>query len=126
MKQNYVNFHFPGTFFAESSSRKVESFNPQEVLRDLPKNCFMFQFFWREEVKAPDSDEILFGSNHWDNKKYYPGGKIVPLSEMRKQYGNNPDFKILLSNIECNSKIGCGLLCRTGNWQCADMDSVIV
>lgn len=111
-KKYMVTFYYPGTFFAEDSSERVESIDLNKV--ECPKNCFAFEFFGTEYVDLEIHGKVktIPLSHEKIGPKYYPEGKIYTVEELQKDF----DRDILITNIQYNNNDGA-ILCRTGNWQ---------
>lgn len=105
VKKSYVEKIYRGIFFSESSISEVEERNPMKVKNDGSMQGFRFY----------DKEFIVDGEKSYDGEKsnysnwiYY--GKRLSLDEVKTQYGNNPDYRILISNMEGN---GCQYVCHT-------------
>lgn len=106
MKQLYIEWMHPGSFFAESSSAKVDC---AELPEELPKRVAGFRFFIRNETEL--DGETLSGKPH-DHTPWTYFGEEFNLEQLKALEG---DYGILVSNIENN---GYKAAVRTifGNW----------
>lgn len=103
--RHYIEWLFPGSFFAETSAKRVISrIRPPGI----PKGAYGYQFFDRIEVEA--EGETLYGRPKNRSGIYYLGGKVLTLAQVKSLPG---DYKTLISNMECNRwdrviKLECG------------------
>jgi len=110
MLKHYVKFLYPAILFPESIEREIKSRNYKKLNR-IPKDCFGFRFFDREEVKK--NGEILKGRiKNWSGMYYF--GKIYTIDQLKKEF---PKERILIGNVERNSRTGKAIRTRCGNWQ---------
>jgi len=102
MKKYFVTFYSPGTLFSESSTEEIHAWDcvcASEMAHGIAERCgatpYGFRFTTRER-----------GPSDFDSKEtkrsgmYFLGGKIETIDEIRQR--NDPDEKILLSNMEGN------------------------
>lgn len=102
MKKHYVEFMSPGTLFTESTSKEIDSWDVDKA-KEMAHNIherhgarpFGFRFFTRERGENDLDSKITERSG-----TYYLGGTIRTIEEVRA--ANNPDERILLSNMEAN------------------------
>lgn len=113
----YVEFFFPGTFFAESSLVK---FTGEPI--PIPPRAFGWCCKSRQEVVA--DGETLVGPYRAKGKKKLIGN-FHTVEDLKARFGSSPDHRILISNIDGNDYRGA-CLCRTGNWQPVDDDVDVV
>jgi hypothetical protein len=108
MKQHYVTFLSPGSFFPEESTRKVDGWYPdlerQSLLAD---GAFAFYFTTRERA-----DDELDSRQTAKSGRYYLGGEVFHLSSLPQDAAH----RTLRSNIE-QFEGQNAIKCRTGNWQ---------
>lgn len=113
--QTFVEILFPGTLFPEEQVQEVLSRKPQTVAKKLPKGAFCFQFFDQicKEVIVDGETRTICGKRKNESGRYYPEGKVYTAKEIAAL---GPDYRILLSNMECNDwpKV---VKTRCGNWQ---------
>ena len=109
MLVHYVELFFPGTLFAESAIEKIKN---RRAKFKIPKNCFGFRFFDKEEVKAPDTNETLEGKPKNHSGMYFIGTRYTK-KEVASKF---PKQKILIANIQSNHWIAA-VKTRVGNWQ---------
>jgi hypothetical protein len=69
MTKHYVLFFFPGFFVSETDEREVKTRNPK-LLKGVPKNCYAFQFFDREEIVS-DGERLVGESKNFSHKLLY-------------------------------------------------------
>ncbi len=110
MLKHYVEFLYPGIFFVDTSIREVKTRNYKNLQR-IPKGCFGFRYFDKEEIKK--SGEILEGRKKNISGTYY-FGEVYPINRIKKEY---PKERILIGNIERNSRTKTAIKTRCGNWQ---------
>lgn len=102
MEKHFVIFFSPGTFVAESSQKPIDSWDVQtavDMARTITERhnatpygfCFVTR---RREVDDLDSREVA------RSKMYYLGGEVLTLEQVKAR--NNPDERILVSNMEVN------------------------
>jgi len=97
-----VTFQSPGTFVGEETTKPIKKWDHKlafEMSKEIKERYgaipFAFYFTTRERsVKDLDS-KVTKRSGH-----YYIGGKIRTIQDVEKD--NNPDEKILLSNMKNN------------------------
>ena len=102
MKKHFVTFYSPGTFVAEQTTKPIPSWDVEKAI-DMSKNIkerygalpYGFQFSTRIRGKDDlDSHE----SKH--SNMYYLGGEVLSLAQVKAR--NDPNDKILISNMETN------------------------
>lgn len=102
MQKHFVTFYSPGTFVHEETTRPIEEWNVEEAV-EMSKSIterygatpFGFQFTTRARKHDElDSKEIA------ESPMYYLGGEVLTLDDVKRR--NDPDDKILISNMECN------------------------
>jgi hypothetical protein len=122
MLKHYVTYASPGLLFDNFEEREVPTRDPETALRNMPPNAFSFQFYSRTEKKV--DGELLVGEEKDFSPTYYVG-KVYTLDEVKKEFGNNDSYRILIQNMEGNDyqKV---VLCRTGNWKPFIEDKTIV
>lgn len=103
IKQDYVTFYSPGTFFNEESTKEIDSWTIQEAV-NMSKEIterhnskpYGFQFITRGREDSELDSKVIARSN-----MYYLGGTILTLAEVKAE--NDPENKILISNMEMNN-----------------------
>lgn len=102
MKKHFVIFCSPGTLTAETSEKSIKSWNVDDAIKmslEITERHgatpYGFYFITRER-KSKDLDSKVVKNSGM----YYLGGKIETLEEIKAK--NNPEDKILISNMECN------------------------
>lgn len=115
MKKHFVTFYSPGTFFNEQSTLEIDEWDvdkavdmAHDVVERYDAKPYGFQFTTRERGPEDFDSKETKRSN-----MYYLGGQIKTLAEVKAE--NNPDNKILISNMECNgwNKI----IINTNSWR---------
>ena len=93
MKQNYIEWLFPGSFTSDSQAVKVPEYG---FVPEIPERAFGYRHFSRTELEL--GGEKLFGSpTEYSGWTYF--GKILTLDEVKALDG---DYRILISNMEGN------------------------
>jgi hypothetical protein len=130
-ERHFAEYLYPGSFFPESTSREVPAATLTAAVNAGPDEDGYFSKDGWYAVKIKTAVEKLFvaddGDESWIGKPDVVAtvivGDRIHFSEIEKSDRN----RILISNIECNSRDGgYGVLTRCGNWQIAsDYDFVI-
>lgn len=107
MTRHYVEFYFPGSFFAETSVKEI---GDRDDVFKIPKGCYGYCFFDREEVMV-DGEKLTGKRKNQSGMVFF--GKKYSVKELKRKF---PDEKRLISNVERN---GFEFAVRTviGNWQ---------
>lgn len=102
VKQHFVIFSSPGTFFDETSERPVERWDVDaavammgEIKERYGARPFGFHFVTRGRGPNDLDSKVISRSGF-----YYVGGKVLTLEEIAAK--NDPDDRILLSNMRGN------------------------
>ena len=107
MVRHYVEFYYPGSLFAETSTKEVARRDP--ALVKLPKGAYGFRFFDRTEIE--EGGETLMGERkNFSRFTYY--GEEWPLERIEREL---PNERILISNIKGNGYKAAVKTIR-GNW----------
>ena len=103
IKKHFVVFYSPGTFVCETSKLNIDSWDVDKAVEmsygvkerhgALP---FAFKFFTYGRKKEDLNSKVIDKS-----PMYYLGGNVYTLEEIKAQ--NNPEDRILISNMECNN-----------------------
>lgn len=102
MKKHYVNFMSPGSFMAETTTKEIDSWDVNKAI-EISENIeerygakpYGFYFTTRERKDTDfDSKQVA------ESGMYYLGGKVRTIAEVEAE--NNPNDKILLSNMRSN------------------------
>lgn len=115
MKQHFVIFFSPGTFFAEQTSKPIDGWDVDKatdmaygVSERYDATPYGFCFVTRERKNGElDSREVK------RSRMYHLGGKVETLKEIKAR--NDPKERILVSNMECN-KWG-KVVVNTNSWR---------
>ncbi|MEE9510396.1 MAG: hypothetical protein V3V81_07880 [Candidatus Bathyarchaeia archaeon] len=96
MLKHYVEFFYCGSFFSETDVKLIKN---RRELFTIPKGCYGYRFFDREE--AEQKGEML-----WGKKKNYSGiyyfGEVMSLKEVKEQRLSIRGSKMLINNMEGN------------------------
>lgn len=102
MKQHFVTFYSPGTFFAEDTTKEIDSWDVEKA-REMAAsiieryNARPYGFRFTTRSRGPkDLDSKVTATSYM----YYIGGRVRTLAEVRA--AADPDERILLSNMESN------------------------
>ena len=103
--KSYVEKIYRGVFFSEPSVAEVTERDPMQIKNDGQMQGFRFY----------DKEYVVDGEKRYDGEtKNYSNwiyfGKRLSLNEIKAQYGNNPNYRILISNMEGN---GYQYVCHT-------------
>lgn len=101
MKQNFVTFLSPGTFFSEQSTKPIDVWDvdravtmSKRVVERYNARPYGFQFTTRTRgPKDLDSKETNRSGT------YFLGGRVMTLEEVKREM---PDERVLISNMKCN------------------------
>jgi hypothetical protein len=113
--QHYVKFFFPGSFFSEEESKKVDSWEINGL--ELPPYAFAFQFYTIRTQKSTleDGRTKEFSEQIDESSVYYPNGVVYTADEIKDEFG---DDSILYSNVIINNKKA--IRTQQGNFQFFD------
>ena len=115
VEQHFVRFFSPGTFVAETTDKPIDTWDVDQAV-EMAKSIverhgatpYGFVFITRGRgPKDLDSHEIKRSAG-----VYYLGGKVETLAEIKAR--NNPDDRILISNMEGN---GWAKVVNTNSWR---------
>lgn len=96
--KSYVEKIYRGLLFSNPSVEEVEERDPKKIKNDGSMQGF--RFYDKEFIV--DGEKTYDGeTSNYSNWIYF--GKRLSLDEIKTQYGNNPDYKILISNMENNN-----------------------
>lgn len=102
MEQHFVRFYSPGTLVAEQTQKTIDSWDiekAKQIAKDITERYGAKPYGFCFVTRQRDDDEL-------DSKEvkksgmYYLGGEIVTLEDLKRK--NDPDDKILISNMEYN------------------------
>ncbi len=102
MQRNFVVFYSPGTFFSESTTKPVDTWDVDVAVKMASDICerynsrpYGFRFVTRKRGDMDlDSKEVA------ESPLYYLGGRIETLAEIEAR--NDPKEDILRSNMRNN------------------------
>jgi hypothetical protein len=113
-----ATFYEPGSLFAEEWSQEVSTRDPYEIAKLAPKRAFCFVL--RDYV---DKKTVVDGDTFEKTEplgestgRYYLGGSVYTIDEMKAKFGSDRDRRILISNMENNNWLKV-IQCPSGNWQ---------
>ena len=102
MEKHYVIFMSPGTLVSETTKEEIDSwdvFVAMEMARHIKERHgatpYGFYFITKERKDWEFESKIIR-----ESKMYYLGGVVKTLAEVEAE--NNPDNKILISNMKGN------------------------
>lgn len=95
MLKQYIEFFFPGSFVSESSTHEVDSRIPPT---ELPNGAYGYRFFSRSEV-VQDGETLRGKPKDYSGTAYF--GEVLTLADV-KALTPSGNFRILISNMECN------------------------
>ena len=118
MTKTFVEFLYPGSFFSESKIEEVSSRNQVSI----PEGSYGYRFF--DQTHQEVDGEVLIGK-----KKNYSGvtykGDVYTLDKIKKKFGDDEKYHILISNCEINNWNRVVRTCR-GNWQPLEENDVVM
>jgi len=113
----YARYFMPGMLMSEETTHEVESL--ADALAKAPSSAFCFETFRLPEVDF-DYDRTRFKvtplPQNKSDGKYYLGGAVYGVEEIRAGIHDLDPTGSLLSNMESNGWPQV-IKCRTGNWQ---------
>jgi hypothetical protein len=102
MEQHFVTYYSPGTFVAETSIRKIDSWDVDEamrVARSIGERYNATPYGFRFSTRSR-GDEDLDSKVTKESPMYYLGGKVETLAEVKRRATEKD--RILVSNMEGN------------------------
>ena len=102
MEKHFVEFLSPGTFFAEQTELPIDSWSVDEAVEMSKKITERYgakPYGFRFLTKSRNDADL---DSHISNRSgtYYINGVVKTLEEIKAE--NNPNNRILISNMECN------------------------
>lgn len=94
MKQDYIEWLYPGIIVSDTSTEKV---NDRAIPKKFPKGAVAFRFFERTEIT--EGKETLHGKPKGHSHWYYVEGEKLSLEQVKEKH---PGEKVLISNMEIN------------------------
>jgi len=102
LKKHFVTFYSPGTFFTESTTKSIDSWDVEQakemahtVMERYGATPHSFRFSTRERGKDDLDSKVTKNS-----PRYFLGGNILTLEDIKARRDKND--KILISNMEGN------------------------
>jgi hypothetical protein len=113
-----VTFLSPGSLFPNETIREVATKDPQEIAKTAPNGAFCFVLQdWIEKTTSVNGEDFQKTERDGNGSaRFYLGGTVYTLAQLKAKFGGDPDKRILLSNAEGNGWERT-IQCRTGNWQ---------
>jgi hypothetical protein len=112
----YARYLTPGIIMSEESVKEVEGVS--DAIAMAPGNAFCFQTFRLPEVDFEYDAKrfVVKPIPQEESDRYYLGGEVFTIEQVRAQIDRLDQTGALLSNMESNgwSKV---IKCRTGNFQ---------
>jgi hypothetical protein len=115
MEKHFVTFCSPGTFFSETTTKDIDSWDVEQAQRMAQNikerhNALPYGFYFTTRKR---------GENDLDSKEtnkspmYYLGGKVMTLADVKAE--NDPENEILISNMEINGYDK--IIVNTNSWK---------
>ena len=102
VKKHFVEFYSPGSFFAETDTKAIDSWDiekakemAKEIIQRYGAKPYAFRFITRGRTDDELDSKVIEQSGY-----HFINGTIKTLAEIKAE--NNPDDKVLISNMECN------------------------
>lgn len=108
--KKYVEYLYPGLIVSETSRKEIDHTDPAKVIVD--ENTIGFRFVEQEFVI--DGDEEYKGKEKNHTNWFYIGKRLT-LAEVKRRFGNNTEYSILISNME-NNNINSVCMTKFGNF----------
>jgi len=115
MKRHFVVFLSPGTFVAESTTKEIESWNPElakemasEIQERHGATPYGFYFITRERRDDELDSKVVAKSG-----KFFLGGTVYTLEDIKAK--NDPNDHILIINMECSGY--SRVVINTNSWK---------
>ena len=102
MKQHFVTFYSPGTFFSEQTEKPIDSWDVDaavQMAKGVKERYGATPYGFRFSTRSRGPDD-LDSKVTKQSAMYYIGGKVETLEEIAAR--NDPKESILLSNMRCN------------------------
>lgn len=102
MERHFVTFMSPGTFVNEETTQEIDSWDVKEAMRrsrDVRERHGAVPFGFYFSTRSRRDDDLDSRVTKTSNT-YYLGGTILTLEDIKAR--NDPDDRILISNMECN------------------------
>lgn len=108
-----------GSFMPEVSKElEVTTEDPTIVAKCAPEGAFCFFLqYWITSTTTVGGEYFEKTEPGGERSgRFYLGGTIYTLAQLRAAFGDDPNMRILIANVEDNdwSKV---IQCRAGNWQ---------
>lgn len=102
MKQHFVTFFSPGTFFAEDTTKPIDAWDVEkamEMARSITERYSAKPFGFRFTTRSR-RDEELDSKVTAISPMYFLGGTVETLEQVKARATD--EDRILVSNMECN------------------------
>lgn len=96
--KSYVEKIYKDILFSRSSIAEVEEKNPMQVANDGLMQGFRF---YDKEIVVDGEKSYDGEKSNYSNWIYF--GKRMSLAQIKELYGEDPDYRILISNMEINN-----------------------
>lgn len=117
MEKHFVVFYSPGTFFNETSTKEISSWDVEkakEMALDISERYGATPYAFSFETVTRTGEGWEMKETVKESKgRYFLGGKIETLAEVEAR--NDPKEKILLSNMKCNG--WDKIITNTNSWK---------
>ncbi len=116
IKKHFVNFMSPGTFVAEQTTLEINDWNIDKAVKiskDITERYGAKPYGFYFTTKGGKDDE-LDSKTIEKSGMYYLNGEVKTLEEIKAE--NNPDNRILISNMECNKWDRVVTTCSPYKW----------
>lgn len=115
--KTYVEKIYAGVLFSESLVEEVAKRDPLKIENDGEMQGFRF---YDKEFIIDDGETFDGKKTNYSNWIYF--GKRYSFDEIKAKYGNDPDYRILISNMEnndydyvCHTQVGSFLPMKDGD-----------
>ncbi len=104
--KNYVVFYSPGTFFAESTSKEIDSWDTEKAIalsKEITERYGARPYGFRFKTLERDENDASMFPQTKETKTsgmYFLGGTIYTLEQIKAR--NDPNDRILIRNMESN------------------------
>lgn len=119
-KRITITYLYPGSFFSETSSERVES---TDIPKTVPADCYGFYFTETEVAVSLEGKEFI--GNSKSVGKTYVIGEAIHVDDI-PEILDGRDTDILKTNIRNNSPTKKGIKTHVGVWQVEDERTVAI
>lgn len=127
VSKHFVTFYSPGTLFAETTTKPVDSWDVDAALKlmqDVTERYNAKPYGFRFTTRSRGDNDL--DSREIDRSPmYFVGGKVETLAEIRSR--NDPADRILLANMEGNGYDRVWTATEGWSWtQPLDVDDIVL